>query len=168
MAVWIRIAALAAGALALAACEKRADADPVAAAQGLLSAVQAGDAKAFEAHLDRPAIRANLRQQMTSAARAEGLDLGGPADPALDRMIGPGNLTVVQAKSGAPLAAPPSKAQVAPLMKHLGGQRACLHDLSPDQHCLLTFQREKPGWRLVEMPPAELTIALPAEPRKQG
>jgi hypothetical protein len=168
MAVWIRIAAVATAAVALTACHKRPDADPVAAAQGLLSAVQKGDAQAFEAHLDRPAIRANLRQQMTRMARSEGLDLGGPADPALDRMIGMEKLEVVQAKSGAPLAAPPSKAQVAPLMKHLGGARACLHDLSPDQRCLLTFEREKPGWKLVAMPPAELTIALPAEPRKQG
>lgn len=159
---------MATAALALTACAKRPDGDPVAAAQGLLSAVQKGDAQAFEAHLDRPAIRANLRQQMTRVAHAEGLDLGGPSDPALDRMIGMQKLEVVQAKSGAPLAAPPSKAQVAPLMKHLGGSRACLHDLSPDQRCLLTFEREKPGWKLVGMPPAELTIALPAEPRKQG
>jgi hypothetical protein len=166
------MAALAAAALAttsvLAGCQKRPDADPVTAAQSLLSAVQKGDAQAFEAHLDRPAIRANMRQQMASMARSQGLDLGGPADPALDRMIGMENLAVVQAKSGAPLAAPPSKAQVAPLMKHLGGTRACLHDLTPDQRCLLTFEHEKPGWKLVAMPPAELTIALPAEPRKNG
>ena len=83
-------------------------------------------------------------------------------------MIGLENLAVVQAKSGAPLAAPPSKAQVAPLMKHLDASRACLHDLTPDQRCLLTFQHEKPGWKLVAMPPAELTIALPAEPQKKS
>jgi hypothetical protein len=161
------MATTAAAVLALGACAKRPDADPVAAAQSLLTAVQKGDAQAFEAHLDRPALRADLRNQMQGVARAQGLDLGGPSDPVLDRMIGPQNLQVVQAQGGAPLPAPPSKAQVAPLMKHLDGGRACLHDLTPDQRCLLTFQREKPGWRLVGMPAEALRIALPAEPPKK-
>ncbi|HEX3699721.1 MAG TPA: DUF2939 domain-containing protein [Phenylobacterium sp.] len=169
MTKWIRAAALAAAAVAVQGCGMSRDGDPVAAAQGLLSAVQTGDTKAFEAQLDRPALRADLRQQIASLGRAEGVDLGGPSDPALDRMIDPQNLHVVQADGGAPLAAPPSKAQVAPLMKHLDGRRACLHDLTPDQRCLLTFAREPAGWRLVGMPAAELRIAVPAAPaRKDG
>ncbi|THD74382.1 MAG: DUF2939 domain-containing protein [Phenylobacterium sp.] len=163
MRKWIRVAALGALAGTLQACGGGADSDPVGAAQGLLTAVQAGDAKAFEAVLDRPAIRADLRRQMTGLALASGLDVGGPSDFALDRMIVPQAFKLVEADGGAALPGPPSKAQVAALVKHTGGGRACLHDLSPGQRCLLTFAHEKPGWRLVGMPAANLTVVLPAE-----
>ena len=168
MRTWIRLAALGALAAMLQGCGGGADADPVGAAQGLLTAIQTGDAKAFEAGLDRPAIRADLRRQMTGLALANGLDVGGPSDFALDRMIVPQAFRLVQADGGAALAGPPSKAQVAALVKHIDGGRACLHDLSPDQRCLLTFAHEKAGWRLVGMPAANLTVAVPAEAKPKG
>ena len=164
MVRWLRAAALGALVMTAQACGKRAADDAGAAAQGLLTAAQGGDAQGFEAWLDRPALRADLRQQMISVAHANGLDVGGPSDLALDRMIGPQALRLVEAGSGAPLAGPPSLAQVKAMLKPLDRTRVCLHDLSPQQTCLLSFAREKPGWRLVAMPATDLTIAVAPEP----
>lgn len=155
-------------AIGVQGCGKGAGADASGAAQGLLAAAQAANAEAFEAWLDRPALRSVLREQMIAVAQQNGLDVGGPSDVALDRMIGPQVLKLMQAGSRAPLAAPPSAAQVAAMMKPLGKDRACLHDLTPQQACILTFAREKPGWRLVALPAGDVPIAVPPEPAKKG
>ena len=168
MVRWLRLAFLGALAVTVQACGGGPGADPGVAAQGVLTASQSGDSKAFEAWVDRPAVRAALRDQLIAVARQNGLDVGGPSDGALDRMIGPTALKLVQAGAGTPLAGPPSAAQVAALMKPLDKGRACLHDLTPQQRCLLTFARETPGWRLVAMPAGDVTIGVPAEPRAKG
>jgi hypothetical protein len=165
MVRWLRAAALVALVMTAQGCAKEPDADASGAIQALLAAAQAGDAKAFEAYLDRPALRADLREQMIGLAHANGLDVGGPSDFALDRMIGPQAFKLVQAGAGAPLAGAPSIAQVSALLKTLDKTRVCLHDLTPQQKCLLTFAREAPGWRLVGMPAADLTIEVGAEPK---
>jgi len=140
-------------------------ANAAASAQALLAAIQTGDARAFEASLDRPAIRADLRGQLQAVARQRGLDVaGGAADFALDRMIAPEAFRLVRSEDGEALAAPPSAAQVASLMKPLARDRACLHDLSAEKRCVLTFARRDGGWRLVAMPASDLVISLPPEP----
>ena len=164
----VRLAALCALGLAAQACGGGGGSrDAAAAAQALLAAAQAGDAAHFEAAIDRPALRAELRQQMIAVAHANGLDVGGPSDQALDRMIGPQSIHLVQAAGGAPLAGPPSPAQVAALIKPADRGRVCLHDLTPQQACILTFLRESAGWRLVSMPSGEVVVAIPAAPAKK-
>jgi hypothetical protein len=164
----LRVAALCALMLTAQACGKRPEADASGAVQGLLAAAQAGDAPRFEALIDRPVLRADLRGQMIAVARANGLDVGGPSDLALDRMIGPQALKLVRAGDQAPLAAPPAESQVAALLKPLDKTRVCLHDLTPQQKCLMTFAREPAGWRLVGMPAGDLTIEIAPEPAKKG
>lgn len=163
MVRWLWAAALAALTMTAQGCAKRPEPDAGTTVQALLAAAQAGDAKAFEAYVDRPALRADLRQQMIGVGHANGLDVGGPSDLALDRMIGPQAFKLVQA--GAPLANAPSPAQVSALLKTLDKTRVCLHDLTPQQKCRLTFAREAPGWRLVGMPAADLTIEVAPEPK---
>lgn len=167
MVRWLAVAALGALTMTVQGCGRGAGDGAGKAAQALLAAAQSADAKGFEAWLDRPALRESLRQQMIAVGRQNGLDVGGPSDSALDRMIDPAALKLVQAGAGAPLPGPPSLAQVAMTMKSLGKDRACLHDLSPQQACLLTFAREKPGWRLVAMPAGDVTVAVPPEPAKK-
>jgi hypothetical protein len=94
--------------------------------------------------------------------------VGGPSDQALDRMIGPQSIHLAQAGSRAPFTAPPSQGQVAGQMKPAGRGRVCLHDLTPEQACILTFLHENAGWRLVAMPGSDLTIELAPEPAKGG
>ena len=171
-----RKAALAA-LLAMAACSRVGPPrdDPAASVQAFLDAVRTGDAAGFESVVDRPALRADLRRQLVAMGRSESLDLdGGPPDAVLDRMIDPAAFRLV-GPGGAPLAASPSKAQAAALIKPTGKDRVCLHDLTPAAACLLSFAREpdakapagKPrpaAWRLVRMPAQDLTIAVGPEP----
>jgi Protein of unknown function (DUF2939) len=162
------VVALLSASLALIACgDPRKGA--AEAAQGLLTAVQSGDRQAFEAHLDRPALRGDLRAQMEGVARQNGVDVpGGPSDFALDRMIDPEAFRLVQAHGGQPLPKAPSPAQVAALIKPIDKAHACVHDLTPQQRCVLTFAKEKPGWKLVGMPAADITVAVGDEPVKAG
>lgn len=165
---WVRATALVAVISGIAGCGgKEKASDATSAAQALLAAAQTGDAKAFEAHLDRPALRADLRGQLQAVAQANGLDVaGGAADFALDRMIAPEAFHLVRSQDGAQLTTPPTAAQVAPLMTRLGQDRACLHDLAAPQRCLLTFTRHDKDWRLVAMPATDLRIVVPPEPAK--
>lgn len=151
--------------LLVCACGAR---DPVKAAtpdvQGLLAALQAGDARGFEAHLDRPALRADLRRQVAGVGHANGLDVeGGPSDLALDRRIDPAALRLVRQGTDQPLAAAPSPGQTAALLKAVDHDHVCLRD--PAQRCLLMFARETAGWRLTAMP-AQPGVRIEIGPEK--
>jgi uncharacterized membrane protein len=164
---WVRAAALLALALGMAGCGERTGGggDAATAAQALLTAVQTGDARAFEAHLDRPALRANLRAQLQMMAAANGLDVaGGAADFALDRMIAPEAFRLVRSQDGAQVTTAPTLSQVTALMTPLAKDRACLHDFVAPQRCLLTFTRHEDSWHLVAMPAYDLRIVVPPEP----
>jgi hypothetical protein len=164
----IRVAALAALVLAIQACARKpAERAETAAVQALLVSAWSEDAQGFEAVVDRPAVRADLRQQLLQVAQANELAVeGGASDAALDRMITPHAFRLVAAGSGAPLAAPPTREQAAALLKPDGKDRVCLHDQTPQAACLLTFASDKAGWRLVGMAPAGFTIAVSPEPAK--
>jgi hypothetical protein len=135
------------------------------AVQALLAAQVQGDAKAFEAGVDRKAVRDDLRRQMIDVGRRAGLDVGGPTDAALDRMIGIDSFHL--ALGGAPLTAPPTLGQVGAQLKTLDKGRVCLHELSPAAPCLLTFAKEAGGWKLVGLPAGHPTFEVaPSAPRK--
>ena len=149
-------------AFVLASCA--ADQPPKAAAESasrLLAAAIARDRVAFEAQIDRPAVREDLRRQVADLARGKALDVeGGPSEFALDRMISPAAIRLVQAGSGESLSTAPTPAQVAPLMKAMDARHACLRDTSAPHHCLLTFARADGAWRLVGMQATGLRIEL--------
>lgn len=165
---WVGAATLLALVICVQGCGKGGKdkgADAAASAQGLLAAAQTGDAQRFEAHLDRPAIRSDLRAQLQAVARASGLDVaGGASDSVLNRMIAPEAFHLVRSQDGGQMTTPPTAAQIAPLIKPLADDRACLHELAAPQRCLLTFARRDTGWRLVAMPAAGLVISVPPEP----
>lgn len=164
---WVRMAALAAAPLALLGCGAKPVEDAAGPVRSLLTAAQAGDAGAFEALVDRSAVRADLRKQLAPVARAnEVLVDGGPSDLALDHMISPAAFRLVQRDSGAPLAGPPSKAQVEAMLKRVDDRRVCVHDQTPAQQCVATFAKERPGWRLIGMLAGGVTVAAPPEPAK--
>jgi hypothetical protein len=167
----LRVAALGALVLAAPACTGKSHPQPAAAdaAQALMAAAWSGDAQGFEAQIDRPAVRADLRRQLMAVAQANHLAVeGGASDAALDRMISPDAFHMVEAGSGQPLPAAPTRAQAEALVKPAGRDRACLQGAAPDQACLLTFAREKDGWRLVAMAPAGFVIPVAPEPAKKS
>lgn len=134
-----------------------------ASASRLLTAAYEGDRIAFEAEIDRAAVRADVRRQVAELARVAALEVdGGPSEFALDRMISPQAIRLVHAGTGQALTAAPTADQVAPLMKSVDAGHACLRDASAPDRCLLTFGKSGRAWRLVGMSATGLRIELAA------
>ena len=156
---------LALAALGLSACNGSAPNGAAETASRLLTAAFKNDRVAFEAEIDRAAVRDDVRRQVNDMARIGALEVdGGPSEFALDRMISPDALRMVDA-SGARLTAPPTAQQVAPLMTVLDDQRVCLKDAESPRNCLLTFAKgttadAKGHWRLVGMRALDLRIEV--------
>jgi hypothetical protein len=163
----LSVAALAAFVLVAQGCARKSheDGGASAAAQGLLAAVWSGDDQAFEAAVDRPALRSDLRRQLMAVARANALAVdGGASDAALDRMINPDAFRLVDTRTGQPLAAAPTRAQAAALLRPAGKDRACVQGAAPAGSCLLTFAKEAAGWRLVGIAPPGFVVPVAPEP----
>jgi hypothetical protein len=159
------IPVLALMAIGLNGCGAAAPKGAIESASRLLAAALSGDRAAFEAQIDRAAVRADVRRQVTELAKATVLDVdGGPSEFALDRMISPEKVRVVDG-SGAALTSAPTAKQVAPLMRKVDAKHACLRDAGADD-CLLTFAKGKDptfgreSWRLVGMKAMDLTIQV--------
>jgi hypothetical protein len=149
----------------LAGCSVDVRADAAQGVARFLDAVRRGDRKAFEAALDRPALRADLRDQLADLGRANGLDVeGGASEFALDRMITPEAFRLVEARTGQTLPVAPTAAQVAVLMRVQDRGHVCLGQTG-QPHCLLSFAKKEGRWRLVGMKATELkVVALPPPP----
>jgi hypothetical protein len=158
-------AALAALAIGLGGCDLGVRTDASQGIARFLDAVHAGDRAAFEATIDRPALRADLHRQIVDVGRVKGLDVGGPSEFALDRRITPRMFQLVEAKTGRALTAAPTAAQVALLMKVTDRSHVCVRDLHRDR-CLLSFEKQQGVWRLVGMPVGELRIEVEPAPAK--
>jgi hypothetical protein len=151
---------LALATVALAGCGGGGDPKAGAAesASRLLSAAVRDDRVAFEAQIDRRAVREDVRRQVTALARGSALDVdGGPSEFALDRMIGPAAIKLVRAGTGESTNAAPTAAQLAPLIRPLDRKHACLAESGV---CLLTFARTGGAWRLVGMKAMGVQIAV--------
>ncbi len=137
--------------LSLGGCDGAARTDAAASAERLFRAAEAGDRIAFEAEIDREAVREDVRRQMVELAREQGLEVdGGPSEFALDRMISPEAVRVVRAGGAAPLKE---------RMKLQDG-KVCLPSDEGAQHCLLTFGKSDKRWRLVGMQAMGLTVQV--------
>jgi hypothetical protein len=163
----LRTAAAALLVLTTAACSRAPGKDAASAVQGFLAAARSGDAARFEAALDRPAVRADLRRQLIVVARENGVEVdGGPSDLALDRMIGPETVRMVAAEAAAPVPADADPEAFGKRLKATADGAVCLHDASPQARCLLTFARQKAAhhrpaaWRLVAMQAPDETVQI--------
>lgn len=152
------VVALSALACLMGACGGGVRAKGSAAISAFLAATQREDRQAFEAGLDRPALRSDLRDQLADLGRSHGVDVGGASEFALDRMITPQavRLTAQRVAPGWPAA--PTAALVIPHMKVSDPTHVCLEEAA-SRRCLLSFAREDGAWRLVGMaftpPPAD-------------
>jgi hypothetical protein len=156
---------LALAALGLSSCNGAAPKAAAESASRLLTAAYKNDRVAFEAEIDRAAIRDDVRRQVSEMARSKALEVdGGPSEFALDRMISPDALRLVDSK-GAPLTAAPTQQQVTPLLKVVDARHVCLRDAESPENCVLTFAKgtaaEARGqWRLVGMRALDLRVEI--------
>jgi len=152
--------------LALCGCSLDVRADASRGVARFFEAVHSGDRKAFEAAIDRPALRADIRDQLAQLGKAKGLDVGeGASEFALDRMITPGAFQPVEARTGRLLPVAPTAAQIALAMKVRDKTHVCITDLGKDR-CVLVFAKRRGDWRLVAMQATDLKIEVPAAPAK--
>lgn len=152
-------------AVALGGCDLGVRSDAAKGVEKFLAAARTGDRPAFEAAIDRPALREDLRAQLIEVARAQGLEVeGGPSDFTLDRMISPEVFRLAQGETGGATPAAPSAAQLAVMMKVIDRRHVCLSDTSSSDRCLLIFAKQKATWRLVGMQATDLKIRVGAQP----
>ena len=126
-------------------------------------AVQTNDRDAFEAHIDRDALRESLKTELrASASGCEGelldrLLTGGGGDALLDAMITPQSFKLAAERSGAAMRRTPSAVEVAAMLKMEGEDRACLRNPGQDA-CVMTFERAGEVWKLVALQGSQVQV----------
>ena len=155
------VVALLALACLLSACGGGVRAKGSAAISAFLATVQHDDRQGFEAALDRPALRSDLREQLTELGKTRGVDVGGPSEFALDRMITPQDVGLTAQRVAPGWPATPTAAQIVPHMKALDSRHVCLEEAAT-RRCLLSFAKRDDRWRLVGMaftpPSGDVTV----------
>ena len=156
-------ASLCACAALLSACGGGVRTQGSAAIARFLATVHSGDRKAFEALIDRPAVRSDLTEQMADVAKRHEVDVGeGPSEFAVDRMITLQAVRLTAARVAPVWPATPTAIQIAPHMKARDSRHICLEEAAT-KRCLLSFARKDGAWRLTGMmftpPPAETETA---------
>jgi hypothetical protein len=122
-----------------------------------LAAIRDGDRAAFDEHIDKPALKANLKARlMTEAGHSDklagvGAFLAGPlVDLAVDAAARPEVFRVVASEYGYdPQKLLPSTLAIAGLVKPLDGGRACVV-ARRGARCMFIFKNEEGAWRLID------------------
>ncbi|MDP3173289.1 MAG: DUF2939 domain-containing protein [Phenylobacterium sp.] len=148
--------------LSLAACGGAVKKDAAGDVRAFLQAAEKDDAKALEAHLDRKALRADLKTQLLESpdVRALHAQLGDVGDVAVDRMIAPQALALARGGPLLSLSGDSRQADVARALKKLDSGRVCLLDPGVRDLCLLTFAKRGKAWKLVALHAADLGVQL--------
>ncbi|HEY3695439.1 DUF2939 domain-containing protein [Phenylobacterium sp.] len=151
--------AAAALAIGLSAC---GDARQAAApdVRKFLAAVAGDDRMAFEARIDRPAVRADLKGQLLAVPEVRALQdqLGDDTgDVAADKMISPESFRLLRVGAGQLPGKSASAHEIAGRLRVLAPERVCLRDETARDRCLLTFARQGGAWKLVALHAPDVT-----------
>lgn len=157
-----RLAALAsallgAAALALSGCATVQSFDAAQDVHAFLISVRDGDKATFNAHVDRPALKAQLRARLIEeVARSRGADslealgatLAGPlVDAGVEVLIQPQVFRAAASLAGyGPETRIPNAAVISRQLKPLPQGRACV---IIDRACTFVFKEEAGAWRLI-------------------
>ncbi len=143
--------------LALCACATVTRYDAAGDIHAFLVSIRDGDKTAFEAHVDRPALKEQLRARMMAGMlkRQDGLGalgalFAGPlADVAVDQLVQPSVfLAVAEANGYAPSKPLPSRAALTGALRRVEDDRVCV-TTKRDGPCVLDFRNEAGVWRLI-------------------
>jgi hypothetical protein len=161
---WMPLCAVALLALTLGGCGAGVRRDAGDDVRAFLAAVARDDAAALEPHLDRKALRRDLKAQLLDVPEVRDLhaQLGvSVGDVSVDRMIAPQAERL--AREG-PLVALPASFTDKDLKRQLkvvDSRHVCLVDPGVRGLCLLTFAKQGKTWRLVKLQAHDLSLQLP-------
>ena len=160
------------GRWALGACASLQQYEAAGDIRAFLLAIRDGDQAAFDAHIDRPALKAQVHARLiayvmqrkdTGALAVFGAAMAGPiADYAVDHLAQPQVfLAVAEAEGYSPDQPVPNAAFLAPLIKPIDGERACISQEASGP-CVLVFRKEGGAWKLIafEGDPGMLKLKL--------
>ena len=156
-------------AVVLSACATVTRYDAAGDIHALLVAIRDDDRQAFDAHVDRPALKAQMKARLTAAAIQRGGALGaflaqtfgGMTDALVDAAVQPQVfLAVAEAKGYRPSHPLPGRAAITGLLRYLQDDRVCIID-KKDGSCLLVFRNEAGTWRLVAFEGSLDALKLP-------
>jgi hypothetical protein len=144
-------------ALALAACATATRYDAAGDIHALLVAIRDNDKAAFDAHVDRPALKAQMKDRLSAMAIQRGGALGGllaqtfggMTDVLVDAAVQPQVfLAVAEAKGYSPSKPLPGRVAITGSLRYLEDDRVCVVS-KKDGPCLLVFRNESGTWRLI-------------------
>ncbi|MGZ3273802.1 MAG: DUF2939 domain-containing protein [Caulobacteraceae bacterium] len=144
-------------AMVLSACATVTRYDAAGDIHVLLVAIRDDDRQAFDAHVDRPALKAQMKARLTATAIQRGGALGaflaqtfgGMTDALVDAAVQPQVFRAVAEAKGYRSSRPlPSRVAITGSLRYLEGERVCVVD-KKDGPCLLVFRNESGTWRLV-------------------
>lgn len=158
-------------ALCLAACASVARVDAAGDVHALLISIRDGDQAAFDARIDRPALRAQIESvlvakaqsaKMNDSLRGMAMLLAGPAaHAASDAVLRPQVFRAVAEYYGYRPDRPiPGQLAIASTLRPIDGGRVCAAR-SKTGPCLLTFAREDGTWKLVRFDGDPSQLRLP-------
>jgi hypothetical protein len=155
-----RLLAAACAALLLSACVTGPRADAADDIHAFLVSIRDGDRQTFEAHVDREALKTQLRARVmaesatanpsgAASLQALGAFLAGPVvDVAVDALLRPEVFRAVAEMRGYSADTPiPGRFAIAQFVKPLGAGAVCVVQ-SRGGPCLLDFKNEAGIWRL--------------------
>jgi hypothetical protein len=157
-------------ALGLAACATATRYDAAGDIHALLVAIRDNDRPAFDAHVDRPALKAQMKERLTAMAVQRGgafggllaETFGGLTDALVEAAVQPEVfLTVAEAKGYRPSQPLPGRVAVTGSLRYLEGDRVCVTG-KKDGPCLLVFRNESGTWRLIAFEGPLDALKLPA------
>lgn len=123
-----------------------------------LVSIRDGDRVGFDAHVDKPALKTNLKARLLEEARQRkdtlgglGVMLGGPLiDVAVDAAAKPEVFRAVAAEYGYDAQKPlPNTLVIAQYVRPLDGGRACIVTRKQGG-CVFLFKNEEGTWRLID------------------
>lgn len=131
--------------------------DAAADIHALLVAIRDGDKPAFDRHVDRPALRAQLRGRLLAevardsgptSAQAFAAVLAGPViDLGVEALVQPSVFRAAAQRAGYSTATPiPNVAVIAREIRPLQGQRVCVF---VDRRCTFVFKNLGGTWKLI-------------------
>jgi len=144
--------------LAVTSCAGVDRYDAAGDVHAFLISIRNGDAQTFNAHVDRPALKEQLKARLMLEAQRRGGAMGALTalvarplvGPVVDALVQPSVFLVVAETMGySPDAPIPNRVLIAAALRRMDSDHVCA-PLKKDGPCALVFRNEDGVWRLID------------------